>query len=285
MSPYERIEKVIHYIEQRHREQPDLGTLARVAGLSEFHFHRLFSRWAGTTPKSFLKILTSAHAKSLLAKSRDLLDVSLQTGLSGPGRLHDLLVAVEGVTPGEYKAKGEGVEIRYGFHGSPFGTCLVGATRRGVCHFSFLTEAGGKGRGAALRELKERWPRAKLVEDAGATKPAAEKAFKLGRSARNAGEKEKYPVLLSGTPFQIKVWEALLRIPRGNLLSYADIASAIGAPKASRAVGSAVGSNAIGFLIPCHRVIRDTGVIGHYRWGHERKCAMLAWENSEGLAD
>ena len=270
MTTYERIEKVIRHIQARHQEQPSLAELARVAGLSEFHFHRLFTRWAGITPKDFVKALTNEHAKSLLARSRDVLGASLEAGLSGPGRLHDLLVTVEGVSPGEFKAKGAGLTIRHGFAPSPFGECLIGLTRRGVCHLAFSSP--DEGRAAMLFDLRRRWPKAKLAADAAAARRAAKAIF-----SRKHG---KIALHVCGTGFQVKVWEALLRIPSGALASYGDVARAIGKPAAARAVGTAVGQNGISYLIPCHRVIRDTGVLGGYRWGAARKRALLAWESA-----
>lgn len=270
MTSYERVAKVIAYVDAHRAEQPRLSVLARVAGLSEFHFHRLFSRWAGTTPKSFLKFVTNAAAKELLL-TRDLLGASYEAGLSGPGRLHDLLVTVEGVTPGQYKARGEGVRILWGFQETPFGSALVGVTARGLCHLVFVD--GRRGKTAALRELVKRWPRADLREDRAATAAAAAKAFARVK-------KGKIRVLLSGTPFQLKVWEALLRIPPGRAATYAQVARAVGSPRAARAVGTAVGRNWLAYLIPCHRVLRGTGAFGGYRWGVGRKRAILAWEKA-----
>lgn len=266
MTTYQRIEKVIRHIEERSDKQPSLAQLARVAGLSPFHFHRLFSRWAGVTPKDYVKFLTGARAKDFLREA-DVLTASLESGLSGPGRLHDLLVTVEGVTPGQYKARGAGLSILYGFHQTPFGLALVGQTKRGVCHLSFLERAG---RAAALAELRRRWPKAAL-------KPAHRQTART--AARAFGGRGRLPVVLSGTPFQLKVWEALLRIPPGRAASYGQVAAAVGRPKAVRAVGAAVGRNAVAFLIPCHRVLRGTGLLGGYRWGAGRKRAMLGWES------
>lgn len=264
MTTYQRIEKVIRYIEERGpQQQPSLAELAKVAGLSVFHFHRLFSRWAGVTPKDFVKFLTGARAKELL-RGADVLTASLEAGLSGPGRLHDLLVTVEGVTPGEYKARGAGLTIRYGCHQTPFGPAFLGLTGRGVCHLSFCGPAQG------LAELKKRWPRAVLARRPSATAPVAARIFGAGG---------KIPVVLAGTPFQLKVWEALLRIPAGRAASYGQVAAAVGHPRAVRAVGTAVGRNAVAFLIPCHRVLRGTGLLGGYRWGAGRKRAMLGWES------
>jgi AraC family transcriptional regulator of adaptative response/methylated-DNA-[protein]-cysteine methyltransferase len=271
MNDYERIEKVIRHLKEHYVEQPDLRTLADIAQVSEFHFHRLFSRWAGVTPKSFVKFLTAQHAKALLRESQSVLDAALDSGLSGPGRLHDLLVSVDAVSPGEFKSYGEGMEIRYGFHATPFGTCLIGATTRGICHLSFLDHDSSGRRVAILRELKSDWPKAVLRHQPQSTREPASKIFDRGRS-------EKIPVLLVGTPFRLKVWEALLKIPSGRVLSYQDIALSIGNSRACRAVGSAVGANPVAYLIPCHRVIHETGIVGNYRWGPARKLAMLAWE-------
>lgn len=267
MTTYERIEKVIRYVEDHGAEQPRLSVLAGVAGLSESRFHRLFRRWAGTTPKSFVKFVTGVRAKALLKDSRDLLGASLELGLSGPSRLHDLFVTLEAVTPGEFKGGGLGLEIRWGFRETPFGTALVGLTGRGVCHLSFL--GGPRERPRALAGLKRRWPRAAFREDGPAAAAVVRKAFS-GRG--------KLRVLASGTPFQTKVWEALLRIPAGRAASYGQVAAAVGRPRATRAVGTAVGDNPVAFLIPCHRVLRGTGALGGYRWGPGRKRAILGWE-------
>lgn len=276
MTDYERIEKVIRYLSAHYREQPDLRTLAGVVGLSEFHFHRLFTRWAGVTPKAFVKFLTARHAKALLQKSRSVLDASLESGLSGPGRLHDLFVTVEGVTPGEFKTQGRHIVIHYGFHPSPFGTCLIGATDRGICHMSFLDRDN---RDSALNGLSSAWVNAKIRANARLTAASAEAIFR--RKAGNPGE--NLPVFLVGTPFQLKVWEAILRIPSGLVLSYGDIGKAVGVPGASRAVGSALAANPVAYLIPCHRIIRETGTIGDYRWGSERKRAILSWERGNEI--
>jgi AraC family transcriptional regulator of adaptative response/methylated-DNA-[protein]-cysteine methyltransferase len=270
MTDYERIEKVIRYLERHYLEQPSLVKLAGVAGLSEFHFHRLFTRWAGTTPKSFLKYLTANHAKSLLEDSRDLLGAAFDSGLSGPSRLHDLFVSIEAMTPGEFKAKGAGVEIKYGFHLSPFGKCLIGTTERGVCYLAFVDEREQQ----AVDEMKRKWPNASLKSHKTEIAKIAKKIFGGRRSGK------QIPVMLTGTPFQLKVWEALIRIPPGQVLSYSDIAKAIGSPNASRAVGTALGSNTVAYLIPCHRVIRETGEFGEYHWGTARKRAVLAWESA-----
>ncbi|TBR22409.1 methylated-DNA--[protein]-cysteine S-methyltransferase [bacterium] len=270
MTTYERVEKVIRYIEQNGSEQPRLAVLAKVAGLSESRFHRLFHRWAGTTPKAFLKFVTNARAKELLRDSQDLLGASLELGLSGPGRLHDLFVTLDGVTPGEFKAGGKGLVLRWGFHETPFGTALIALTARGVCHFSF----GGE-RPRSLAVLKRRWPRAAFRQDRAETGAVLRKVF---------SRKGRVPVSLAGTPFQVKVWEALLRIPPGRAASYGQVAAAAGRSKAVRAVGTAVGENPVAFLIPCHRVLRSTGALGGYRWGTARKRAILAWEAAKRVS-
>lgn len=264
MSDYQRIEKVIRYLEANYLNQPSLSELAKVAGISEYHFHRLFTKWARVTPKDFIKFLTANHAKSLLNGSRDLLTTSHESGLSGPGRLHDLFVTVEAVSPGEYKTKGHGVLIEYGFFESPFGKYLLGITKRGICFLSFNCD---------INELKTKWAQAEIKRNQKSTSEVAKKLFQPGK-------KEKVSVLLMGTSFQLKVWEALLRIPEGNVLSYSDMAKIIESPKAARAVGSAVAENSIAYIIPCHRVIRETGHFSDYRWDPVRKKAILAWESA-----
>jgi len=270
-SDYRRIEQAILFLDRNFRRQPDLSEVARAVGLSEYHFHRLFARWAGITPKRFLRFLTAEHAGSLLRESSSILDAAFEAGLSGPGRLHDLIVQVYAVTPGELKAEGKGVTIRHGIHPSPFGDCLVAVTDRGVCALSFLDKPGA---GDALEELRDRWRKATIVRDRKGTKTVSERIFTPGRrsGAPMPG------VVVHGTNFQIRVWEALLRIPPGCVASYEEIAARVGTPGAVRAVGSAVGRNPVSYLIPCHRVIRKTGAFGQYGGGPARKKAMLAWE-------
>jgi AraC family transcriptional regulator of adaptative response/methylated-DNA-[protein]-cysteine methyltransferase len=268
---YQRIERAIQYLRGHFLEQPDLATVARAAHLSEYHFQRLFSRWAGISPKRFLQFLTVEHAKRQLAESKAVLTAALNAGLSGPGRLHDLFVSVEAVTPGEFKSRGAGIQIDYGFHPTRFGPCLLGLTQRGICWLSFVS---GTGKRAALQELRSHWGGAAFAEHPDTTGPAASRIFP------NLEGRQKSPLslLLMGTNFQIKVWRALLEIPAGAVVSYETIGARIGASRAARAVGSAVGQNAVAYLIPCHRVIRKSGLPGGYRWGDERKRAMLAWE-------
>ena len=269
---YQRIERAIHYLQEHFLGQPDLATVAQAAHLSEYHFQRLFSRWAGISPKRFLQFLTLEHAKRQLAESKGVLAAALDSGLSGPGRLHDLFVTVEAVTPGEFKTRGAGIRIEYGFHPTRFGPCLLGLTKRGICWLSFVSDTGDER--AALQELKSHWAGATFAERPEATGPVASRIFP-GLEGRR---KPSFSLLLMGTNFQIKVWRALLEIPAGAVVPYEAIGARIGAPRAARAIGSAVGQNAVAYLIPCHRVIRKSGVTGGYRWGGVRKQAMLAWE-------
>lgn len=275
-ADYALVERAILYLAANRSRQPSLAEVAAEVGLSPYHFQRLFRRWAGISPKRFLQFLTKEHAKALLEQSRDLLSVTYEAGLSSPGRLHDLFVTCEAVTPGEYKSRGEGIGITYGFHPTPFGQCLLGLTARGICWLSFVTDGD---RESALAALLERWQRAEARPDQSGTRSVVERIF-LRRSADGA----PLLLLLKGTNFQIKVWEALLRIPPGCVASYQDIARSIGAPAAARAVGQAVGENPIAFVIPCHRVIRHAGSFGQYRWGEARKQAILAWEAHRTIA-
>jgi len=275
---YQRIEQAINYLGQSFREQPDLRDVARRVHLSEYHFQRLFRRWAGISPKRFLQFLTVEYAKKLLDESSDLLRVTYDSGLSSPGRLHDLFVNAEAVTPGEFKKRGEGVEITYGVHTSPFGDCLLAMTERGICNLSFISASE---RSRAIKQLKSKWPKAEFRENPRATQPLFDQIF----NSTKKGKMRKVNLFLQGTNFQIKVWEALLKIPSGFLLSYEDIAAMIGKPGASRAVGNALSQNPIAYVIPCHRVIRKIGVIGDYRWGSARKKAILAWEAAKRNGD
>jgi len=268
---YKRMERAILFLEENYHRQPSLKEIAASVHLSEFHFQRLFTRWAGVSPKKFMQFLTFDHAKKLLEDSRSLLDTTYEAGLSSPGRLHDLFVNIEAVTPGEFKQKGAGLTIFYGLHPSPFGECLLAVTDRGVCGLSFIEKENPK---KAVRYLQSKWPQAKLIEKPLVTKPYVDKIF--GKSSGNGTP--KLNLFLKGTNFQIKVWEALLKIPAGCVVSYEDIATRIGKPTASRAVGSAVANNHVAYLIPCHRVIQKIGAFGNYRWGAPRKKAMLVWE-------
>ena len=268
---YDRIQKAIKFIEKNFSHQPDLKEIADHIGLSEFHFQRLFGRWVGISPKRFMQFLTKEYAKQLLEESRNLLDVTYEAGLSSPGRLHDLFVTCEAVTPGEYKQKGEGLTIKYGYHPSPFGECLLATTARGICGFFFLKYRDRKD---PLTELRYFWKNADIVEDSQASGELVERIF----SPSFADPSTPLHLILSGTNFQIKVWEALIKIPFGAVVSYEDVAVQVGIPGATRAVGSAVGKNPISFIIPCHRVIRKTADFGNYGGGTARKKAILGWE-------
>jgi len=269
---YQRVEKAILYLEKNFQNQPPLSDIARHVHLSEFHFQRLFKRWAGISPKKFLQFLTVEYAKSLLDTAPNLLDVTFETGLSSSGRLHDLFVNIEAVTPGEYKSRGDGLSIHYGYHPTPFGNCFLAATDKGVCGLSFVDE---NNRQAVVERLRRNWRAARLVHSESATRQYVEAIFSRKKTAS-----KNLTLFLKGTNFQIKVWEALLRIPPAKMVSYEDIARIVCTPRATRAVANAVANNPIAYLIPCHRVIRKTGVFGEYRWGTSRKKALLAWEAS-----
>ncbi len=269
-TDYGRIEQAIQYLEENFREQPNLDDVAAQVHLSPFHFQRLFKEWAGVTPKQFLKFLTLEHAQKLLSESESVLETTYEVGLSSPSRLHDLFVSIDAVTPAEYKRMGEGLEIIYGYHSTPFGECLLGVTERGITGLFFVQGD----RAAALADFQKTWPEATFVEDPTVTAPTAAQIFPSG--FEDAPREVK--LFLKGTNFQVKVWEALLRIPPAAVCSYGDIARLLGNPNASRAVGTAVGSNFVAYLIPCHRVIRSSGVIRDYRWGSARKKAILGWE-------
>jgi AraC family transcriptional regulator of adaptative response/methylated-DNA-[protein]-cysteine methyltransferase len=277
MNDYERIARVIRYLDESHADQPNLTTLARRVGLSQHHFHRLFTSWAGITPKNFLQCLTLTHAREMLRQGKSVLDATLDAGLSSPGRLHDLCVSLEAASPGEVKSGGEGWTMTIGFANSPFGKCLVGESHRGICHLSFV-ESGDK---VAWDTLKAQWPRARLQRDDTAASQLANRIFNR-TTVRNS--RAPLRAFVRGTPFQVRVWRALLQVQRGTLVSYGGLAATVNQPAAARAVGSAVGQNALAYLIPCHRVIRETGVIGDYRWGQVRKRAILAWENAPRVA-
>lgn len=270
---YQRVEQAIEYLEEHYQEQPSLGEVAANIGLSEYHFQRLFTRWVGVSPKRFLQYLTKEHAKQLLERSTDLLQAAYESGLSGPGRLHDLFVSTEAVTPGEYKQRGEGLTIRYGFHPTPFGEALLACTERGISNLIFVRD---EDRSEAVEELRRSWHQAEIVEDAEATAPLAEQLVE----SLQGDPDTPLALHLTGTNFQIKVWEALLRIPAGSVTTYEEVAAAIGKPSAARAVSNAVGANPIPVLIPCHRVIRKSGDFGGYHYGAARKKALLGWEMS-----
>ena len=267
---YQRIEAAIRFIEENTQAQPGLEEIAEHLNLSKFHFQRMFTRWAGISPNRFLRYLTLSNAKTLLRESSSILDVALDAGLSGPSRLHDLFVDLEAVTPGEFRSGGRGVEIRYGFHPGPFGKMFLAASERGLCGLAFLSPATETD---TLAEFRARWPNAEIRLAQKETARIAAKLFGTGGSSI-----EKITLHAMGTNFQVRVWEALLKIPAGTTCTYQDIAETIGSPKAHRAVGSAIGHNPVGWLIPCHRVIRKNGAFGEYHWGATRKRALLAWE-------
>ncbi|RFB79023.1 methylated-DNA--[protein]-cysteine S-methyltransferase [Methylovirgula sp. 4M-Z18] len=282
---YARVKQALEYIHGRWRSQPALEEIAAHVGLSTSHLHHLFRRWAGLSPKAFLQAITLDHARGLLRESASVLDTAYEVGLSGPGRLHDLFVTHEAMSPGDYKTGGEGLILRYGFHPSPFGEALIVATGRGLAGLGWVDEKAGPGRArgdgkpaggrsGALSDMQRRWPRAAFVEDLAATAPLAARAFDP------ALWKPDMPlrVVLIGTDFEVRVWETLLRIPVGRATTYGDIAAHLGKPKAARAVGTAVGRNPISFVVPCHRVLGRSGALTGYHWGVTRKQAILGWE-------
>ena len=270
---YRRIEKAIRFIEGNVRHQPGLADVARHVGMSEFHFQRVFSRWAGVSPKKFLQFLTANYARSLLRESRSVLDVAYDIGLSGGARLHDLTVKLYGMTPGEIKTKGSALTIRYGIHSTPFGRCFIATAPRGICALRFAEQ---EKIGQYLDDLRDAWPGVRFSKDQAGTAGLVRRMF--GDTTRSHAREKGLALLVRGTPFQVKVWEALLRIPTGRVVSYQDLARHVSRATASRAVGSAVGQNPVAYLIPCHRVIHSTGVFGKYRWGSARKKALLGWE-------
>jgi AraC family transcriptional regulator of adaptative response/methylated-DNA-[protein]-cysteine methyltransferase len=263
------VEKAIRYIDHHYREQPDLDRIAEQVHLSKYHFQRVFSRWAGISPKKFLQYLTISHAKRLLEASRSILDAAYDVGLSSQSRLYDLFVTFEALSPGEFKRRGRGIRITYGFYPSPFGLCLIGTTERGLCWLSFL-QAGDTE--SAAEDMKSLWCGAEFAEQE--LDSLAEEVFKPYTS-RGEG---RLGLHLRGTNFQVKVWEALMRIPPGCTVTYGSLAARVGSPSAARAVGNAVGKNPISLIIPCHRVIRETGAYGNYRWGVTRKKLLIGWE-------
>lgn len=274
MNDYQRIAQLIRYIDSNRGSQPDLETLAQQAGLSASHFHRLFSEWAAITPKDFLQCLTVEHAKRLLREGKSVLDAAHESGLSGPGRLHDLCIQLEAASPGEYKSGGKGLTLTAGFAQTPFGKMLLGLSPRGVCHLSFFNEGEES---QNLSAFQEDWPEAQIITNDSAVAETADLIFR--RDAHSL-EQATLKAFVRGTDFQVRVWRALLNIRPGTLVSYGNLATAVGNPRASRAVGTAVGQNPISYLIPCHRVIRETGVFGNYRWDPIRKRALLAWESA-----
>jgi AraC family transcriptional regulator of adaptative response/methylated-DNA-[protein]-cysteine methyltransferase len=271
LRDYDSVRRAIAFISEHWRAQPTIEAVADAAAVTPDELHHLFRRWAGLTPKAFMQALTLDHAKNLLRDSASVLDAALDSGLSGPGRLHDLFVTHEAMSPGEWKNGGAGMTLRFGFHASPFGTAVVIASDRGLAGLAFADPGEEQ---PALVDMQRRWPRATYVEDHAATAPIARRIFdpKLWRPD------EPLRVVLIGTDFEVRVWETLLKIPMGRAVCYSDIANRIRAPRASRAVGAAVGKNPISFVVPCHRALGKSGALTGYHWGITRKQAMIGWE-------
>jgi AraC family transcriptional regulator of adaptative response/methylated-DNA-[protein]-cysteine methyltransferase len=271
-ADYAVVRRAIAFVCERWRAQPEIDAIAAAAGVSASELHHLFRRWAAITPKAFLQALTLEHARRLLRDSASVLDVSFEVGLSGPGRLHDLFVTHEAMSPGEWKSGGDGLRMSYGFHPSPFGTALVMTTQRGLAGLAFADPGEEQ---VALADMRGRWPKANIVEDRARTAPLARRIFDTGlwRADR------PLRVVLIGTDFEVRVWETLLKIPMGRATTYSDIATKIGATRAARAVGAAVGKNPLSFVVPCHRVLGKDGALTGYHWGLTRKRAMLGWES------
>jgi len=268
---FARIAKAIRYIDSHFREQPRLMTIAAQAGLSEFHFNRLFRRWAGVTPKQYLAFVTGQEAKGALSTQPSVLEAAYAVGLSGPSRLHDLIVTLDAVTPGELKAGGRGIRIEYGFSPTPFGEALLAATPRGLCHLAFV-ESGQRER--SVTELRERWRNAEFSRDDPRAREFATRIW-------NPTPSGAAPVSLNvaGTNFQLKVWQALLHLGAHHRTTYSELATSIGAEGSARAVSNAVGANPVAWLIPCHNVLRRDGTLGGYHWGEDRKRAILTWDS------
>jgi AraC family transcriptional regulator of adaptative response/methylated-DNA-[protein]-cysteine methyltransferase len=271
LRDYDCVRRAIAFISEHWRAQPTIEAMADAAGLTPDELHHLFRRWAGLTPKAFMQALTLDHAKGLLRDSASVLDAALDSGLSGPGRLHDLFVTHEAMSPGEWKNGGAGMTLAYGFHGSPFGTAIVIASGRGLAGLAFADPGEER---MALADMQRRWPRATYVEDRGGTSALAQRIF----DTRLWRADQPLRVVLIGTDFEVRVWETLLKIPMGCAVSYSDIATKIKIPKASRAVGGAIGRNPLSFVVPCHRALGKSGALTGYHWGITRKQAMLGWE-------
>ena len=269
---YHRIARAIAFMRQNHLDQPDLAAVAQHISLSEYHFQRMFTQWAGISPKRFLQYLTVEYAKSKIAETKSLLDLTSDIGLSSPGRLHDLFVNLEAMSPGEFKTGGSGLQIVCGIHDTPFGKALIATTSRGICNLRFLD---GTDEQTAAQMLRNVWLNAEVICDRETTQPVCDTIFDRATLSR-----KPIALLVKGTNFQVQVWRALLRIPFAGITTYQTIAETIGNPTAARAVGNAVGNDPIAYLIPCHRVIRASGELGGYRWGLERKTVILSWEAS-----
>jgi AraC family transcriptional regulator of adaptative response/methylated-DNA-[protein]-cysteine methyltransferase len=270
-ADYDVVRRAIGHIRDHWREQPEIDAIAEAAGVTPTELHHLFRRWAGLTPKAFLQALTLDGARQLLRDSASVLDATYEVGLSGPGRLHDLFVTHEAMSPGEWKAGGQGTTIRFGFHPSPFGRALVMATERGLAGLAFA-DAGEEA--SALADMKRRWPRANFVADDARTAPIAMRIFDPSQWQQD----RPLRVVLIGTDWEVRVWEALLKIPMGSVATYSGIAGKVCTPNAARAIGAAVGKNPVAFVVPCHRVIGKAGALTGYHWGITRKHAMLGWE-------
>lgn len=271
---YDLVRRAILFLTESWADQPDLEKLASHLGLSPTHCQKMFKSWCGLSPKEFVQALTIDHAKRLLQGSASLLEAAHEVGLSGTSRLHDLFVSHEAMTPGDYKRRGAGLEMSYGFHPSPFGLALIVTTPRGVAGLAFVNEDAGEGLPDALADMKRRWPLAQFTEDQAATAPLIARIF----DPRQWQPETPVRLVMIGSDFEIRVWQALLKIPMGRAASYADIARHLGQPTASRAVGTAVGRNPISFVVPCHRVLRGDGSLGGYHWGLTRKRALIGWE-------
>jgi len=273
---YERISRAIRFILEHHTAQPSLEAIAEQVHLSPYHFQRLFTEWAGVSPKKFLQYISIAHAKQLLkGREATLFDTAMETGLSGTARLHDLFIKIEGMTPGEYKNGGQNLHIRYSFSVTQFGRIIIANTEKGICFIAFQEDDQ-----AALNDLKQHFPHAAFSEEQDILQQQALKIFTTEWT-----DIQPVQLHLKGTPFQLKVWEALLTIPMGQLSTYGQIAGQIQHPAASRAVGTAIGSNPVAFLIPCHRVIQSSGIFGGYMWGSVRKTALIGWEQAQVARD
>jgi AraC family transcriptional regulator of adaptative response/methylated-DNA-[protein]-cysteine methyltransferase len=270
-ADYDVVRRAIGHIHGHWREQPEIEAIAEAAGVTPTELHHLFRRWAGLTPKAFLQALTLDGARQLLRDSASVLDATYEVGLSGPGRLHDLFVTHEAMSPGEWKSGGEGLTIHFGFHASPFGHALVMATERGLAGLAFADPGEER---AALADMRSRWPKAAYVEDFLRTAPIARRIF----DSSQWRPEQPLRVVLIGTDWEVRVWEALLQIPMGKLATYSGIAGKVCTPAAARAVGAAVGKNPISFVVPCHRVVGKSGELTGYHWGITRKRAMLGWE-------
>jgi AraC family transcriptional regulator of adaptative response/methylated-DNA-[protein]-cysteine methyltransferase len=270
-SDYDIVRRAIGHIRENWRGQPEVDEIAEAAGVTPTELHHLFRRWAGLSPKAFLQALTLDGARNLLRESASVLDAAYEVGLSGPGRLHDLFVTHEAMSPGEWKSGGQGLTVQFGFHPSPFGTALVMATERGLAGLAF---ADGGEENAALADMRRRWPNATYVEDKARTGALARRIF----DPKLWSADQPLQVVLIGTDFEVRVWQNLMKIPMGHVTCYSDLANRVGTPKAARAVGAAVGKNPISFVVPCHRVIGRSGSLTGYHWGITRKRAMLGWE-------